>query len=490
MRTLIVAGLALLAGAGGMLAADTAVFDRYFIDRTLRIDYFHTGQAKEEIAAVDRLYQQGVWAGSRVHLLDTLDLGRYRASAYDAASGALIFSRGFDSYFGEYRTTAEAAKGCWKTYHETVLLPFPKQKIRFTLEARQEGRPAMTILQTEIDPADYTISREPLSPGVTVIPVLAVGDPHARVDVAILGEGYTLAEEAKFRADLDRFAGVMFSQEPYASLRDRFNLYGVLKPSAESGCDEPSRGVYRNTALGATFDSLGSERYLLTEEIRALRDVAAHVPYDALYIMVNQPRYGGGGIYNFYCTFTSDNQWQAYLFLHEFGHSFAGLADEYYTSSTAYSEFYPPGIEPREANITALQDSGALKWKDQVTAGTAVPTPWEKAAYDAQDIAYQKVRQEINDKIARLMREGAPASEVDALKAEAERLSKENADSLDAFLKKSRFVGQVGAFEGAGYASTGLYRPMLDCIMFSKGHKPFCKVCQQAIRRVIAFHGE
>jgi len=490
MRGLIIAGLALLAGTGALFPAGVAGFDQHFIDRTLRVDYFHTGHAREEIVALDRLYQQGNWAGSRTHLLDPFELGRYRASALDAATGERIFSRGFDSYFGEYRTTEAAGRGVWRTYHESVLLPYPRQKIRFVLEARQKDGTFATLFATEIDPADYGIGREPLCPGVTVIPVLAVGDSHSRVDIAILGEGYTLAEEPKFRADLERFAAVLFSQEPYTSLRDRFNLWGVLKPSAESGCDEPSRGVYRNTALGATFDSLGSERYLLTEDNRAMRDVAAHVPYDALYVMVNQARYGGGGIYNAFCTFTSDNQWQAYLFLHEFGHSFAGLADEYYTSAPAYNEFYPPGVEPREPNITALREPAALKWKALVTPGTAVPTPWEKAAYDAQDIAYQKVRQEINDKIARLMREGAPAAEVDALKEEAERLSKENAASLDAFLQQSKFVGQVGAFEGAGYSSTGLYRPMLDCIMFSKGRKPFCKVCQQAIRRVIEFYGE
>jgi hypothetical protein len=264
----------------------------------------------------------------------------------------------------------------------------------------------------------------------------------------------------------------------------------VFKPSQDSGCSEPGWGEFRNTAVGATFDSLGSERYLLTEENRRLRDIASVVPYDALYIMVNSPRYGGGGIYNLYCTFTVDNQWSPYVFLHEFGHHFAGLADEYYTSSVAYTDFYPRGVEPDAPNVTALLNPATLKWRSLVTPGTPVPTPWEKADFDTMDRAYQKVREELNGKIAAAKRVGAPRTEVEKLQEESERLSGEHARKVDAYLSRSRFVGQVGAFEGAGYASEGLYRAALDCIMFTKGVKPFCKACQQAIQRVIEHYGE
>jgi hypothetical protein len=242
--------------------------------------------------------------------------------------------------------------------------------------------------------------------------------------------------------------------------------------------------------VGATFDSLGSERYVLTEDNRALRDIAAAAPYDTVLIMVNAARYGGGGIYNAFCTFTADNQWHEYVFLHEFGHSFAGLADEYYTSSTAYNDFYPKGIEPNEPNITALLDPANLKWRDVVSPGTAVPTPWEKAEFDTLDMAYQKVRGEIGEKLAKLKREGAPAADVAAVQEESERLSREHQAKMDAYLAKSAFVGRVGAFEGAGYAAKGLYRPMLDCLMFSKGAKPLCRVCLTAMERVIAHYTE
>jgi hypothetical protein len=470
-------------------AAQTA-FDRYFVDRTMRVDLVHVGNATEELFTLDRVYEQGIWAGSRKHLLDTVGTGNYLAKVFDAGSGELVFSRAWDSYFGEYRTTADASRGVRRAYQESLLAPFPKAKVRLVIERRQPDRSLKPIFECEIDPAAYSVVRGALAEGVTVVEALKSGDPHACVDVAVVGEGYTAAEAGKFRSDLEKVIGILFAQQPFARNKGRFNVYGVLKPSQESGCSEPGRGIHRNTAVGASFDSLGSERYLLTENNRALQDIAAHVPHDAIYIMVNSPRYGGGGIYNFFCTFTVDNQWSSYVMVHEFGHAFAGLGDEYYTSSVAYNDFYPKGVEPAEANLTALLDPANLKWKDLVTPGTAIPTPWEKADFDAMDIAYQKVREAVNEKIAKAMREGAPAAEVEKLKAEGEALSLEHARKIDAFLAKSAYAGKVGAFEGGGYSSTGIYRPALDCIMFTKGAKPFCPVCERAIQRVIDSYGE
>jgi hypothetical protein len=483
---LLLGSVAASAPAAAAPVAEPAVpFDRYFVDHTMRVDLVHVGNSSEELFTLDRVYEQGIWAGSRTRLLDTLGTGNYLAKLYDASSGALLYSRAYDSYFGEYRTTTEAGKGVRRAYQESVLTPFPKARARLVIERRQRDRSLKPVFETEIDPAAYTVVRGALSEGVIVVEALKGGDPHRCVDLAVIGEGYTAAEEGKFRKDLDRVVGILFAQQPYARNKARFNVYGVLKPSQESGCNEPARGIHRNTAVGASFDSLGSERYMLTEENRALQDIAAHVPHDALYIMVDHTRYGGGGIYNFFCAFTSDNQWTPYLLLHEFGHAFAGLADEYYTSSVAYNDFYPKGVEPTEANVTALLDPANLKWKDLVMPGTALPTPWEKADYDAMDIAYQKVREELNGRIAKAMREGAPQADVDKLKAEAEDLSLEHAKKIDAFLAGSAFVGKVGAFEGGGYTSTGIYRPALDCIMFTKGSKPFCPVCERAIERAI-----
>jgi hypothetical protein len=478
----------ILASSVILCARSPADYDRFFLDRTMRVDYYHIGNAKEEFITLDRVYQQGTWAGSRRNLIDPFHLGRYSVKVFDSASETLVFSKGFDSYFGEYMTTNWARDGVRRTYHESVLIPFPKARIRFVVERRNKDNVFEPLFNAEIDPADIYIAREPLSGAVRVVEIQKTGDPHEKVDLAFVAEGYTLQEEEKFKADLRKFTAVFFGHEPYKSEKERFNISGVFKPSAENGCDEPSYGIYKDTAVNASFDSLGSERYLLTEDNKSLRDIAARVPYDALLIMVNHKRYGGGGIYNFFCTFTADNQWHEYLFLHEFGHSFAGLADEYYTSAVAYNEFYPKGIEPAEPNITALLDPGNLKWKKLVSPGIEIPTPWEKEEFDRMDNAYQKIRQEINEKIARMKKQGIPAEEVAEVEAEAERLSQEQAKKVDDFLAGSKYAGQTGAFEGAGYSAHGLYRPAVDCLMFSKGAKPFCRVCEQAVRRIIEYY--
>lgn len=462
--------------------ATDPVFQDHFLDETLRVDYHHTGNATEEIIALDHLWRQGIYSGSRTHLIDRLNLGRYYAKAYDAESGRLLWSRGFDSYFGEWKTTAPALEGVRRTYHESVLMPFPKKPVVFALEVRGRDMQLREIFRAEIDPAFYGIRRDPLIDGVEVIRAAYHGDPHGRVDIAILGDGYTAAERDKFAADVQHFADLMLGYEPYAAMRDRFNIWGVLKPSAESGCDEPSRGVFVANELGSTFDSLNSPRYLLTEENRRIRDVAAHAPYDVLYIMVNSERYGGGGIYNLFCTFTAHNQWSDFVFLHEFGHSFAGLADEYYSSSTSYNDFYPAGQEPHERNITT--DPRHPKWRHLLTDGVPLPTPWDKPRYDAMDAEYQQRRNKLNDKIAMLMQGGAPQGRIEAAKAEFEALSRSHQQEVDIWFQQRAHFGQVGAFEGGGYVSEGMYRSQIDCIMFTKGLKKFCAACVAGIREV------
>ena len=206
--------------------------------------------------------------------------------------------------------------------------------------------------------------------------------------------------------------------------------------------------------------------------------------------MITHTRYGGGGIYNFYCTFTADNQWSEYLMVHEFGHSFFGLADEYYTSSTAYEDFYPAGYEPAEPNITAALDPDNIKWKHLMEEGIDVPTPWEKEEYDEMSLAWQKVRSEMNKKIAELRRTGAPEAEVLAAEKAYDERSLEDAIRVNEFLSTSKFAGKVGVYQGAGYATQGLYRPMVDCIMFTKKQKHFCRVCEEAMIGIIEWYAE
>lgn len=477
--------------AAMLIKAQTVNFDNYFIDKTMRIDYYHIGDSKSEIITLDKIYKYGTWGGSLKNLIDNFNNGKYYFKIYDAVTKTLIYSKGFDSYFGEYKTSDDGLNGIKKTYHESAIIPYPKQKIIFAVEMRGKDNLLSEIYRSEINPDDLLIIKDTVSDkNVKVIESLKSGDPHIKVDVVILAEGYTAAEEKKFRNDLARFTKIFFNQEPYKSNMDKFNVYGVFKPSEESGVDEPDHNSFKKTILNATFYSLGSERYLLTEDNKTMRDLAANVPYDAIYIMVNSKRYGGGGIYNLYCTFTADNQWHDYLFLHEFGHSFAGLADEYYTSDVSYNDFYPKGIEPVEPNITALLDKTNIKWKKNLTNGIEIPTPWEKEVFDSTDLAWQKIRREQNNKIAELKRNNAPEADVKKLQDEYDAKDREHQKWIDKYFQKSKFHNMVGAFEGAGYASKGIYRPMLDCIMFSKGKKPFCNVCEEAIKRMIDYYSE
>ena len=465
-------------------------FNDYFSDKTMRIDYFHTGDSEADIISLDKIYVYGIWAGSKNGLIDPFNNGKYYVKIFDYSSNKMIFSKGFDSYFFEYQTSANALKGIKKTFHESVLIPAPKNAINFVLYKRNSKNILKKLYETKISPGDVNIICEKPDTSLVVVETHFSGNPHTKVDIVILSEGYTKSEYQKFKKDLEKFTRVFLTQEPYNSMRDKFNIRGIFKPSQESGVDEPRAGVFRNTNLNCTFNSLGSARYLLTEDNKAIRDMASAVPYDAIYIMVNHERYGGGGIYNQFCTFTTDNKWSEYVFLHEFGHSFSGLADEYYSSAVAYSDFYPQGIEPVEPNITALLNPPKVKWNQFVTPGIEIPTPWRKTEFDSLDFAWQKQRRKINDEIAKLKKENVPRGIIDSLISEAGRIKKAHTKRIERFLRSSKYWGKVGAFEGAGYASEGLYRPMLDCIMFSIGEKPFCKVCENAIISVIKHYTE
>ena len=465
-------------------------FNDYFLDETMRIDYHHMGNAEEEFISIDRIYRYGIWAGSLKNLIDKINSGKFSIKIYDLNSGNLIYSKGFDSYFGEYQTTSDALAGVRKTYHETALIPYPKNKIRLAIEKRDKKNQLQEIFSTEIDPDNVNVVKDKVIDGsVKVFSNENNGNPHTRVDIAILGEGYTIKEADKFKNDFEKFTNIFFNFEPYKSFKDKFNFYGVLKHSEESGVDEPRANIFKKTTLGLTFNSLGSERYLLTEDNKSVRDVASHVPYDALLVMVNHSRYGGGGIYNLFATFTADNQWHEYLLLHEFGHSFAGLADEYYTSDVAYDEFFSTNIEPVEPNITALIKN-EVKWKELLSMGIEIPTLWEKSQFDSLDLEWQAERRAMNDNIANLKKNKKSEEEVLKAQEEYDLKDKEHAEKVDAFLHSSRFWQKVGAFEGAGYQSKGLFRPMIDCLMFSKGKKPFCKVCENAVIRMINSYTE
>lgn len=490
MKTIVI--LFLFIGLATLISAQNfEMFDKYFEDSILRIDYIHTGDANTESITVTKIFKYGTWVGSRENLVDNFNNGAYYLKVYDPTNDEVIYSKGFDSYFKEYQTSKDAIDGKVKDFEEVALVPFPKVPVEFAIEKRQDDNSFKKVFSLDINPDKDSFSDLQIDySDYKIVKSHTSGDPHSKVDVVILGDGYTNDEIEKFEKDINHFTEVFFSLEPYASMKDHFNIYGVLAPSKENGVDEPRADIYKETSLNTTFNSMGSERYLLTESVYKVYDVASAVPFDAIYIMANHKRYGGGGIYNFYCTFTSDTQFRDYIFLHEFGHSFTGLADEYYTSDVAYSDFYKPDKEPAEPNITALLDKDNLKWKALVEKGTPIPTPWNKKDFDSMDYKWQKERRELNDEITQLKKSKTPKAAIRAAEENYDKLDKAHSDKIDAHLRANKYFGKVGAFEGAGYMQHGLYRPMLDCIMFSKGVKPFCDVCQRAIKNVVLHYSE
>lgn len=446
-------------------------YDRYFTDQTMRVDYFHTGGPKSgETLSLDRVVNDGAWSGSRTHLVDPTNLGKYLFEVRDKASGTPIYSRGFASVYGEWETTAEA-KTAHRTFHESLRLPWPKQTVEIALRKRQRDNSFATLWTTAVDPNSRFVNRAALAAAGRVWTLFENGPAAAKVDLLIIGEGYTAAEMPKFHADAKRLAEALFREEPFRSRRRDFNVRALDLPSAQSGINRPNAGVFRRTPVSTEYNIFDSERYVLTLDNRALRDAASAAPYEFIEILVNERTYGGGGIFNDHATAAVDSAFAEYVFVHEFGHHFAALADEYYTSDVAYETGAPSPPEPWEPNVTALNDPAKLKWRDLVAPGTPVPTPWDKDAFEKHSRAIQARRREIRKR-------NAPEEEMDAL-------FREQRDWEEKFLAGMQHSGPVGAFEGAMYEARGLYRPEADCMMFTRDRVGFCRVCQRAISRII-----
>ena len=482
-RCLLAAWAVCLVSAQGVVS-----FDDYFQDESLRVDLYFAGDAKEEAITLDSLHIEPVWAGSRTGLIEPFELGRNAVKVYEVASNRLIFKRGFDTMFGEYRTTAPALAGVKRVFPRSVCIPLPRRPVLFVIESRDRTNIPRPVFTTTIDPSDYHIVREAAATGDVVYEALKNGEPQDKVDLAFLAEGYTLEDKDKFKSDVDRFIGLLFDVEPYKGAKASFNIRGVFRPSPERGADEPRQGRYRQTVLDASFNAFDLDRYMLIEQGHRLRAMAGQVPYDAIVVLVNSARYGGGGIYNDYAVSTVDNP--RVVFIHEFGHSFAGLADEYYTSEVSYNDFYPKGVEPLEPNITALLDPANVKWKDFLSPGIAVPTEYGKDRTEAVLAAGSKNRQAEKDEIDRAKLNKLPEAKVKAIQEKYRKLGQETAQKIAGIRKGyAHLEDKVGVFEGAGYSAKGLYRSQIFCIMISSPKPEFCLVCQEAILRMIRFFG-
>ncbi|MEO6064195.1 MAG: M64 family metallopeptidase [Lysobacterales bacterium] len=434
---------------------------------TMRVDYMHIGNALDEHYALERVVIEPLsWPGNPARPIDDSDRGQNLFEVIDPESGDVLYSRGFSTIFGEWRTTEEAQRMS-RGLQESVRFPAPAKPVRIRILAR-DGRNAFSeVWSVAIDPNALDVQRATVPAPASPIAIRKSGKPADKVDLLILGDGY--ADPARFEADARRLSAHLFSVSPFKERADDFNVWALVVPSAVEGVSRPSTGTHRYTPLGARYDIFGSERYVLTLDNRALRELAQFAPYEFIEILVPNETYGGGGIFGQFSTAAASSDWANYLFVHEFGHHFAGLADEYYTSPVAY-QAATTRIEPWEPNVTAMRDRTAVKWQHRVTSATSLPTDWPKAEYERYQRAHQKERVALREK-------KRPESEMSALFRE------ELAWSAKLFAKSPN-VAKVGAFEGANYEATGYYRPQMQCTMFSRTDT-FCVVCQDAITAVI-----
>ncbi len=443
-------------------------FNTFFTNKTMRLDYYHTGNVKRELFAVDEVVNDGVWPGSDIKLIDKLELGPYFFEVIDKSSNVLLYSRGFASIFGEWQSTPEA-DSTWGTFSESLRFPWPMKPVVIKIKKRDSNNKFETIWTTTIDPASRQVNPAKIKHTEKVDVIADNGPVNRKLDIVILGDGYAKTEMEKFRHDAKRLAAALMGVEPFKSRVKDISIRAVETPAEESGVSKPHHGIFKRSPLSTHYSSFDSERYVHSYDNKTIRNVASAVPYDFTVILVNERTYGGGGIYNLYTTVAADNRFSNYIMIHEMGHHMAALADEYYTSSVAY-ETPNITVEPWEPNITALLDKNNLKWKDLVTEGTPIPTPWNKEAFDKYGYEVQKTRDSLR------------AAHVDESVMENLFL-RQKAMETELF-SKEKYKDAVGAFEGAGYSAKGLYRSQIDCIMYTR-HEKFCKVCQRSISNVI-----
>ena len=394
----------------------------------MRFDFVLAGNSSSTRVFPVSVSEEPFWGGSLTNLTDRSGYGNFRYEVFDAVTGTLLYSRGFSTLFQEWQTTAEA-KTMERVFHEVATFPFPKDSVNFVLSIRGRDGLFTRLYETTIDPASYFITREKPD-GVLASRIFGSGDPHTSLDILFIAEGYTREEMDKFRSDVKRLAEVLFNESPFYKYQERINIWAVEAPSQESGTDVPGEGIYVNTALNTSYYTFDVDRYLTTQDIGRVNDYAAAAPHDQIIVLINSPRYGGGGVYNYYSAVTSDHQFTPQVLTHEFGHGFAGLADEYYSSEVAYEDMYPLDVEPWEPNITTEVNFDS-KWKNLIARSVPVPTPNNK-----------------------------------------------------------RYTGVTGLFEGGGYSATGIFRPSFDCRMKSNQAEMFCEVCQIAIEEMILYYLE
>ena len=401
-------------------------FEDYFEDKTLRIDYIFAGNAQQQEIAVDLLNVSPHWYGKRQRLAELPLEGNGQITVRSHKTGQVIYRHSFSTLFQEWLSYPEA-QSIKKSFENVFLVPMPKDTVDVTLDLRDNRREIMATLTHQVVPTDILIRRIGEKDVTPFMTIQEAKDPQHCIHIAYLAEGYQQHEMSTFIDDVHVAMEVLFEHEPFKSLRDRFHVVAVKAPSKESGTSEPGKGIWKNTALHSHFDTFYSSRYLTTLHLKDMHDWLAGIPYEHIIVLVNSGRYGGGGIFNSYNLTSTHHSKYRPVVVHEFGHSFCGLGDEY-AYEVEEVPMYPKDIEPWEPNLTTLVDFPS-KWQDLVDKKTPVPTPLTE-----------------------------------------------------------KYKDKVGVYQGAGYNLRDVYRPCQDCRMRTNEHPVFCPVCQRALTNLINFY--
>ena len=440
----------------------------------MRLDYVHAGDAAKETYALEDIALEGDWAGPLDRWIDETNLGKYQFQVLDRATNRLLYSRGFASVYGEWETTGEA-KVRRRAFGESLRFPAPSGPVQVILKKRGAQNEFREVWSVVVDPADPAIKRAP-APKLNVWAVVQNGGlPGTRWTCCFWAMEYTAAEMDKWHRDARRMAELLFAASPFKERRQTFNVWAIDTPSEESGVSRPSDRVYRRSPLGASYDAFDSERYVLAYDNRRLREIASAAPYEFVEIVGERPQStAGGGIFNVYATVAADNAFTPYIFVHEFGHHFAGLADEYYTSDVAYGQFRrPPGTVGAEC--------------DGRSEGFQVGRSPDRGNPASHPLAQNRVRKDgagcpnatARHPRARAPRggDGGPVPRPARPRDEITRL-------------RARTPARWACSRDPCTRATGYYRPQQDCIMFTRDEVGFCSVCQRAIGRIIDLYAK
>ena len=442
--------------------------------RTVRVDYYHTGKGDAELFALDRVVvEPAPWPGNPKRPLDDTNLGEYFFEVVDRATNLPLYTRGFSTQFDVWEKTP-AARGQYRTFEESLRFPLPERPVRVSVRRRDRANDFDEVWSFVLDPADPAIRRAaPRSPGRTV-EIEKHGDPARKLDLLFLCDGYTARQRDDFVADARRLAAALFEHQPFGERRGDFNVRALCPEAADAGVTRPSAAVERDSPLHAEYDAFDVPHYLTSFDHHAVRAAASNAPYDALVVLANSEVYGGSGIFNGYAVVAAKSAWAPFLLAHHLAESLAGLAEE------NFGWDYPsPGggmfwySEPWQANITLEEDAATLKWRDLLTPGAELETPWKNDEYET-------LGREMRERLQKLRAERRPESEVDALLEEEKRRSTE--------LLGTEHLHTVGVFEGAYHQESIYNRPQLDCVMFSRNDVDFCAVCRRELERVIALY--